>query len=369
MGNIHEVVQTKPVYCEDGAAILVKRRFYDIVEKLHKEETENDYYYTYLKKEKVKLNISNCNICDEEFNDEILYFVIQGGGKIKCGIKDFKMHIDRFSKYLNDALFYMDDEFYGFIDEYEIKNGILIYKRVEAEGSFMLISDFLKNERPLSRDDIIAKLKSNANLKNVEGMKRFGINPNNTLGISISIVRKMAKGIGKNHRLALELWDTGIHEAMILAALVDDPEMVTEKQMYDWADDFDSWDVCDQVCMNLFDKTPFAWDKACQWSTYSEEFVKRAGFALMASLAMHDKNAHDKKFNKFFPYIKKGSLDERNFVKKAVNWALRQVGKRNKNLCREAIKLSLKIQFAYPESKAAKWIAGDAIRELKKQKF
>ncbi|NYZ75047.1 DNA alkylation repair protein [Candidatus Micrarchaeota archaeon] len=210
--------------------------------------------------------------------------------------------------------------------------------------------------------EIVAKLKSLANPENIEGMARFGINPKNTLGVSVPEMRKLAKQAGKNHALAQELWKTGIHEARIVAGLVDEPAKVTEKQMDAWAKDFDSWDVCDQVCMNLFDKTPFAYKKATEWSAANEEFVKRAGFALMASLAVHDKTASDQKFTAFFEAVKRGATDDRNFVKKAVNWALRQIGKRNKRLNADAIKTAKEIQKL--DSKAAKWIAADAIKEL-----
>jgi 3-methyladenine DNA glycosylase AlkD len=209
---------------------------------------------------------------------------------------------------------------------------------------------------------IIKKLKAKANPANAAGMARFGINQKNTLGISIPALRKMAKEIGKNHSLALDLWNSGIHEARLLAGFIDDPLIVTEKQMESWAKDFDSWDVCDQVCSNLFDKTPYAYKKAFEWSKDKREFVKRAGYVLMACLAVHDKKADDKKLVKFFPAIIKGATDERNFVKKAVNWALRQIGKRNSNLNKEALVVSKKIRSI--PSKSAAWIAADAIREL-----
>ena len=210
--------------------------------------------------------------------------------------------------------------------------------------------------------NIIKQLKSKANPANAAGMARFGINPKNTLGISIPELRKMAKKIGKNHSLALELWDSGIHEARLLAGFIDDKSMITEKQMESWVKDFDSWDICDQVCSNLFDKTPYAYKNALKWSKDKREFVKRAGYVLMACLAVHDKKAEDKQMIKFFPAIIKGSTDERNFVKKAVNWALRQIGKRNSRLNKEALIVSKKI-LSIP-SKSAAWIATDAIREL-----
>ena len=163
---------------------------------------------------------------------------------------------------------------------------------------------------------LVRKLKSLSNPGAVAGMARFGINQKNTYGVSIPILRKMAKEIGKNHLLAKKLWNSGIHEARILAGMIDVPEEVTEKQMERWVRDFDSWDVCDQVCSNLFDRTTLAYKKAMDWSERPEEFVKRAGFVLMAALSVHDKEAKDKVFLQFFPIIKKEVRDERNFVKK-----------------------------------------------------
>ena len=211
-------------------------------------------------------------------------------------------------------------------------------------------------------EDIIKRLKSLSNPKAVEGMARFGINPKNTYGVSIPNLRRLAKEIGKNHDIAQKLWFSGIHEARILAGMVDNPEMVTEKQMDNWIKDFDSWDVCDQVCMNLFDKLPFAFEKTIKLTGEKEEFARRSGFTLMACLAWHDKNSPDERFKRFFPLIKKYSTDDRNFVRKAVNWALRQIGKRNKKLNAEAIRTAKEIMKM--DSKTARWIATDAIREL-----
>ncbi len=210
--------------------------------------------------------------------------------------------------------------------------------------------------------DIIKKLESLSDPEAVKGMARFGINPENTYGVSIPQLRKMAKEIGVDHDLAQQLWASGIHEARILATMIDRPEMVTEAQMESWVKDFDSWDVCDQCCMNLFEKTGFAYQKAVEWSKREEEFVKRAGFTLMAALAVHDKRAGDEDFLKFLPMIKRESGDARNFVKKAVNWALRQIGKRNLSLNKLAIKTAEEIQQI--DAKSARWIAADAIREL-----
>jgi len=209
---------------------------------------------------------------------------------------------------------------------------------------------------------IIEKLESLSDPEAVKGMARFGINPENTYGVSIPNLRKIAREVGKDHALAQQLWTSGIHEARILASMIDDPKITTEEQMESWVKDFDSWDVCDQCCSNLFDKVKFAHQKADEWSRREEEFVKRAGFTLMAALAVHDKKAADEDFLKFLPIIKRESTDDRNFVKKAVNWALRQIGKRNLNLNEMAIKTAEEIQQI--DSKSARWIAIDAIREL-----
>ena len=210
--------------------------------------------------------------------------------------------------------------------------------------------------------EIVKKLKSLSNPEAVAGMARFGINPENTYGVSIPNLRRMAKEIGKEHTLARQLWSSGIHEARILAGMINEPEMVTEKQMEEWVRDFDSWDVCDQVCMNLFEDTPFAYKKAIAWSKRKDEFIKRAGFVMMARLAVSDKKAGDKQFEKFLPIIKRESKDERNFVKKAVNWALRQIGKRNLRLNKKAIEIAKEIQKI--DSKSARWVAADALKEL-----
>jgi 3-methyladenine DNA glycosylase AlkD len=211
-------------------------------------------------------------------------------------------------------------------------------------------------------DAVIKRMKAMKNPANVEGMGRFGISSKNTLGIPMPVIRQLAKELRKNHPLALKLWDSGIHEARILAALIADPKLVTPGMMNRWVKDFDSWDVCDQCCFNLFDKTPYAYSKAKQWSVRKEEFVKRAAFALMAGLAVHDKKAADSEFQKFLLIIQRSSNDPRNFVKKAVNWALRQIGKRNAFLCKEALRTAKEIRKQ--DSASARWIAADAIREL-----
>jgi len=216
-----------------------------------------------------------------------------------------------------------------------------------------------------SVNDALDKLKSKAKKENLAGMAKFGMSVDKRLGIPVPEMRKLAKELGKDHELALELWKTGIEEARIVASMIDIPVKLTEAQMEDWVKDFNSWDVCDQVCMNLFDKTPLAWKKVIDWSTREEEFVKRAAFALIACLAWHDKKAENEKFIELLPVIKQAATDERNFVRKAVNWALRHIGKRNLELNKAALQTAAEIQKI--DSKAARWIASDAIRELESE--
>ena len=210
---------------------------------------------------------------------------------------------------------------------------------------------------------VIDRLRSLGDPKAVEGMTRFGIQSSNSLGVSVPRLRTLAREVGRDHMLALKLWETGLHDARLLATMVDDPRKVTLEQMDKWVRDFDSWDVVDGSCGNLFDKTPFAVAKAKQWCKREEKFVKRAGFVMMAELAVHDKEAKDKVFLDFLPLIVGGASDERNFVKKAVNWALRQIGKRNMKLNKAAVSTARRIRKI--DSGAAKWVAADALRELK----
>jgi 3-methyladenine DNA glycosylase AlkD len=215
-------------------------------------------------------------------------------------------------------------------------------------------------------DEIIRELETRSNPQDVEGMARFGINPQKTYAVRIPELRKIAKKAGKNHKLAARLWEAGYRETRILACMIEDPKQVTTEQMDLWAAEFDYWEICDQCCMNLFRLTPFAYQKIFQWSESEEEFKKRAAFALIAVLAVHDKNAPDEKFEQFFPLIVRESIDNRNYVKKAVNWALRHIGKKNLVLNRKAIITARKIKKM--DSKSAKWIASDALRELESEK-
>jgi 3-methyladenine DNA glycosylase AlkD len=210
---------------------------------------------------------------------------------------------------------------------------------------------------------ILNQLHALANTKSIPGMARFGIHTGGgRLGIAIPQLRLIAKETGKDHQLALALWDTAIPEARILASMVDDPALVTSAQSNSWVRDFNSWDLCDQVCGNLFDKTPFAWEKINEWAADESEFVRRAGYVMIACLAVHDKSASDASFTATFPIITAGATDPRNFVRKAVNWAIRNIGKRNLALNKAAITLSEKILAI--NDKTARWIARDALREL-----
>lgn len=215
---------------------------------------------------------------------------------------------------------------------------------------------------PSSVPDILALLKSKGNPRNVAGMARYGIIARRVYGVPTPAITALARAIGKNHSLATSLWKTGVYDARILAIFVEPPERVTEAQMERWVRDFDNWAICDGVCLHLFDKTPYAHRKALVWSARKEEFVRRAGFVLMAVLAVHDKEASDQRFQRFLRIVKQRATDERNFVKKAVNWALRQIGKRNIALNREAVRTAK--QIARLDSAAARWIARDALREL-----
>ncbi len=213
-----------------------------------------------------------------------------------------------------------------------------------------------------SAEHVLNQLKSYAQPEQLEGLARYGMAVQYRLGVKVPDLRKMARQLGKDHSLAIQLWKTGIAEARILASMVDEPWQLTEQQMDDWAADFDSWDVCDQVCMNLFDKTPLAWNKVREWSRREEEYVRRAAYALLACLAWHDKQAPDEYFIELIPLGKAGASDGRNYVKKTVSWALRNIGKRNRKLNRVA--LATAEELASMDSSAARWISRDAIRDL-----
>ncbi len=212
-------------------------------------------------------------------------------------------------------------------------------------------------------EEILIKLKAKkATPDQLAGMARYGIKTENRLGWQMPELRRLAKEIGKNHQLAMELWQTGIAEARILAAMVAEPEKLTEQQMDSMVNDIDSWDIGDQTCMNLFEKTPLAWKKIKEWSQREEEFVKRTAYGLIACIAWHDKKATDQQFASVFPVLVYGAQDQRKSVQKAVSWALRNIGKRNPNLNQQAIALAKEIRET--ATKPARWVSSDVIREL-----
>jgi len=220
-----------------------------------------------------------------------------------------------------------------------------------------------KAPAPPRAAEFLAELQTHANPANVAGMARYGIATDRTLGVPIPILRALAKRAGTDHRLAGELWASGVHEARILSTMIEDPARITSAQMDRWARDFDSWDVCDQACQNLFRRSPFACAKAVQWSGAKSEFVRRAGFALMAALASQRNQLDDEQFEAFLKLIASAATDDRNLVKKAVNWALRGIGKRNARLLGKAIAAAERIEEM--DSRSARWIAKDALRELR----
>lgn len=215
-------------------------------------------------------------------------------------------------------------------------------------------------------DEIIRELESLGNPDNVAGMARYGIVTKRALGVAAPELRALAKRIKKvaadRHSLALELWQTGIHEARAIAFLIDDPKLVTPEQMDAWAADFDNWAICDSTCGNLFSYTPFAYEKAYEWAEVEEEFVKRAGIVLMAWLAVHDKKISDDVIAEFIPVLESKADDDRNFIKKAVNWSLRSIGKRSIFLHEKAVESAIRIREK--GTRSARWIASDALREL-----
>jgi 3-methyladenine DNA glycosylase AlkD len=218
----------------------------------------------------------------------------------------------------------------------------------------------------MDRDEVLAWLGKQGSPRVIEGMARYGIVAAHVYGVQMGTLQSLAKRLGKDHELALELWDSGWYEARLLAALVDDPELVTRSQMNRWASSFENWADCDTACFKLFDRTPLAWEKAVQWAASPREFVKRGGYVLMACLAQHDKTAPDGKFLAFLPLIEKGALDERNFVKKGVNWALRGIGRRNLALNKAALAVAKRL--AKSEAAAPRWVGKDALRELASRK-
>jgi 3-methyladenine DNA glycosylase AlkD len=216
-------------------------------------------------------------------------------------------------------------------------------------------------------EQILQELKNHSDPLAVMGMAKVGINPEKTWGVKIPVLRAIARIHKKDHKLAIQLWETEIHEAKILASMVADIKLLDEVQMENWLKGFDSWDVCDQVIMNLFERHPLAWKKAVEWCGRQAEFEKRAAYVMMARLAVSDKKALDEKFVNFFPLLMEGAQDPRNMVKKAVNWAIRQIGKRNRQLNQKSVDLAEEIYRM--DYKSARWIASDALRELRDEKI
>jgi len=216
-----------------------------------------------------------------------------------------------------------------------------------------------------SRASVLRELKRLASPKVRAKMAYFGVKVPKAYGISQPVLHALARRIGKNHELAEQLWSSGIHEARILATLIGEPDKVTSSQMEHWAREFDSWDIVDAACCYLYAGTSAAWRQVEAWSSRQEEFVKRAAFSLAAYLSYKDKQAPDARFEQFLRVIEREAHDERNFVRKAVNWALRNIGKRSLRLNRSAIRAAERIRRQ--ESRSARWIAADALRELRSE--
>jgi 3-methyladenine DNA glycosylase AlkD len=219
----------------------------------------------------------------------------------------------------------------------------------------------------VNKDQVLDLLRSQADPAKLKEMERIAIKTDQRFGLSIYDLRRIARGIPHDHELALELWESGFPEARVLASMIDIPAQATDDQLEGWVKDFDSWDVCDQVCDNLFQHTRFAWEKVYEWSTREEEFVKRSAYTLLACLAFYDKEADEQKFIETFLLIKAGADDSRNYVKKAVNWALRNIGKRNLALNRKAVEFAE--DLLEMDNKTASWIARNALRELCSEKI
>jgi 3-methyladenine DNA glycosylase AlkD len=214
----------------------------------------------------------------------------------------------------------------------------------------------------MNKNEVLAWLERNGSKRHAAGLLRYGIVTRRAYGVPVGAMLKFAKQVGKDHALAAQLWKSGWYEARMLAAMVDDPMQVTRRQMDAWAAEFDNWGICDTVCWHLFDYTPFAFAKARQWSRSTQEFVKRAAFAMMAGQAGHNKTAGDAQFLALFPLIEKGARDDRNYVKKGVSWALRRIGSRNLRLHDAALKLARRL--AESDDPSSRWVGKDALRDL-----
>jgi 3-methyladenine DNA glycosylase AlkD len=211
-------------------------------------------------------------------------------------------------------------------------------------------------------DEVLRWLERRGTKRNREGMARYGIHSDKAFGVSVSALQKLGKQLGRDHELAAALWDTGWYEARMLTGFVDDPSLVRPAQMNRWARDFDNWAICDHLCFHLFDRTPHAWSRIDQWSSRREEFVKRAAFALLASVALHDKRTGDEPFLESLPLMERAATDERNFVKKGVSWALRSVGRRSQTLNAAAVELAHRLGES--TEAPARWVGRDALKDL-----
>ena len=211
---------------------------------------------------------------------------------------------------------------------------------------------------------VLARLRGMADPSRISGLERYGIVARHALGIPVGDLRTLARKLGRNQALSLSLWDTGIYEARLLAAFVGEPREVTRRQMDAWARSFENWAECDTACFSLFDRSEFAWAHARVWARRSKEFVKRAGFALMAALAQHDKKAADERFEPFLAVIEAEAGDDRNFVKKGASWALRGIGQRSPALRARALAIARRL--AASPSLAYRFVGRDAIRELER---
>ena len=222
-------------------------------------------------------------------------------------------------------------------------------------------------QRPI-QDEVqaaLASLEKTSTQHDRDNLTRFGITARKAFGVSMANIQKLAKRLGRSHELAAALWDTGWYEARMLTAFVDEPVRVTAAQMDRWCRDFDNWGICDTLCFKLFDRTPHAWARVARWSGQPDEFVKRAAFALLASLALHDKSAADKTFVESLRLIERAASDDRNFVKKGVSWALRSIGRRSAGLNAAAVTVARRLSTS-PEA-SARWVGNDALRDLTKR--
>jgi 3-methyladenine DNA glycosylase AlkD len=214
----------------------------------------------------------------------------------------------------------------------------------------------------VDKNEVMEWLERQGTRRTIDEMARYGIEAERAFGVPMGTLLSLSKRLGKDHALSLALWESGWYEARLLAALVGDPQRVTRRQMNAWAAGFENWADCDTVCFKLFDRTPFAWEKARQWPASRHELVKRGGFVLMACLALHDKTAPDERFVALLPIIEQGAHDERNFVKKGVSWGLRAIGRRNRALNGAAVEVARRL--ALSEEAACRWVGKDALREL-----